>query len=69
MNQRERYRQITEEASSHVMDPDIVELTWAFKDYISVYKEVALGDFCPFYSSVASEQAGIEEFLEFLLNR
>ena len=58
MNQRIRYRELTAEVNSHVMDADNLDLPDAFSDYIKLYVATANGNICDYYSSVASEIAG-----------
>jgi len=59
---RLKYRQIAEETNSHLLDDDVVDLPGTFSEYIKVYTETLLDNFCPFYSNVLSEQADCEQF-------
>lgn len=59
MNQRIRYRDLTNEVNSHVMDADNLELPGPFKDYINLYVDVTTGSVCDYYSTVASEIASL----------
>ncbi len=58
MNQRLRYRELTDQVNSHVMDSDNLDLPGPFKDYINLYVDATTGNVCDYYSSVASEIAG-----------
>ena len=62
MNLREKYRKLTDEENNRVMDAKILDLPGTFSKYISVYKEANTGNICPFYSSLASDQAGKKNF-------
>jgi len=62
VDQRLRYRKLLEEKNSQMMDPDILDLPSSFTEYLRVYTETAQSDFCPYYSSVASEQARCEQY-------
>ena len=58
VNQRLRFRNLLEDANSHVLDSDVLDLPGPFSDYLKLYNEMSTQSICPYYSSIASEQAG-----------
>jgi len=62
VNLRLKYRQIAEEANSHILDDDIIDLPNTFSDYISLYVANNLGNFCHTYSNIPSQQTACEQY-------
>ena len=58
MNQRLKYRQVVEELNSQIMDQSANDLPWTFSEYLKVQIATNIDNICPYYSSVASQQAG-----------
>lgn len=50
---------MAEESNSHLMDAHHIDLPSSFSDYIEMYVETTIDNFCPYFSKIASEQAGI----------
>ena len=67
VNQRQRFRDILVETNSHTMDAELLDLPSNFADFLEVYTSTALGNFCPYYSNLASEQAGMYNFWKLIL--
>jgi len=59
VNERLRYREIVLEANSRVLDDDIMDLPSSFSEYLECSVETVLGNYCVYYSNIASERAGI----------
>ena len=59
VNERLRYREIVLEANSHVLDDEILDLPSTFSEYLKCSVETVLGNYCIYYSNIASERAGI----------
>ena len=58
VNQRLKYRQVVDELNSHIMDQSANDLPWTFSEYLKVQIATNVDNICPYYSSVASQQAG-----------
>jgi len=63
VNQRLKYRQVVDELNSHIMDQSANDLPWTFSEYLKVQIATNVDNICPYYSSVASQQAGNKKFI------
>lgn len=48
INQRERYKNLTQESSALLADPSQLNFPSVFNEYLRILNEINFGNFCPY---------------------